>query len=84
MRRWPATPPGVDWALTRALPVQVPGDLEIVAAALKRDRKQRLAVPICPSTYEADVASVHGARLPWSPWQQDLGLTAPRTSWAVH
>ena len=38
--------------------LQVPGDLEIVAAAMKRDRKARLAVPICPSTFEADVASL--------------------------
>ena len=38
----------------------MPGDVEIVAAAMKRDRKARLAVPICPSTFEADIASMHG------------------------
>ena len=43
--------------------LQVPGDVEIVAAAMKRDRKARLAVPICPSTFEADIASMHGTLL---------------------
>lgn len=37
--------------------LQVPGDMEIWAAAMKRDRKARLAVPEPPSTFEADVAS---------------------------
>lgn len=41
----------------------MPSDLAVVMAMLKQERKERISVPVAPSTFSDDVASIHGRRL---------------------
>ena len=41
--------------------MQVPTDSELLLAALKMERRAKLAIPQLPSTFSADVAAITGA-----------------------